>query len=48
VRGLWHAVRRVVLLAGATAIACWLAFQLDRSDVGLYDRMASTRSSRSG
>jgi branched-chain amino acid transport system permease protein len=30
---------RVVALAGATAFACWLPFQLERGDVGLYDRM---------
>ena len=31
--------RRAVLLAVATAFACWLPFQLSREDVGLYDRM---------
>lgn len=30
---------RVVALAGATVFACWLPFQLERGDVGLYDRM---------
>jgi branched-chain amino acid transport system permease protein len=30
---------RVVALVGATAFACWLPFQLERGDVGLYDRM---------
>jgi branched-chain amino acid transport system permease protein len=33
------AVGRVAGLAAATALACWLPFQLDRGDVGLYDRM---------
>ena len=27
-----------MLIAG-TAVACWLPFQLERGDVGLYDRM---------
>lgn len=31
--------RRLALLATATAVACWLPFQLSRTDVGLYDRM---------
>jgi branched-chain amino acid transport system permease protein len=31
--------RRVVILIALTAFACWLPFQLGRSDVGLYDRM---------
>ena len=30
---------RVVGVAAATAFACWLPFQLDLGDVGLYDRM---------
>jgi branched-chain amino acid transport system permease protein len=30
---------RVVGVVAATAFACWLPFQLDRGDVGLYDRM---------
>ena len=30
---------RVVGVVAATAVACWLPFQLDRGDVGLYDRM---------
>jgi branched-chain amino acid transport system permease protein len=30
---------RLLALAGATAFACWLPFQLDVTDVGLYDRM---------
>lgn len=30
---------RPLLLVAATAFACWLPFQLDRGDVGLYDRM---------
>jgi branched-chain amino acid transport system permease protein len=30
---------RVVALVGATVLACWLPFQLERGDVGLYDRM---------
>jgi branched-chain amino acid transport system permease protein len=30
---------RVVAIVGATALACWLPFQLDLGDVGLYDRM---------
>jgi branched-chain amino acid transport system permease protein len=34
-----HAVRRIAALAVATAFACWLPFQLDLADVGLYDRM---------
>jgi branched-chain amino acid transport system permease protein len=29
----------VVGVVAATAFACWLPFQLDRGDVGLYDRM---------
>ena len=33
------AVRRLVALAAATTFACWLPFQLERTDVGLYDRM---------
>jgi branched-chain amino acid transport system permease protein len=33
------AVGRIAALAIATAFACWLPFQLDRGDVGLYDRM---------
>ena len=33
------AVARVAALAAATAFACWLSFQLDSGDVGLYDRM---------
>lgn len=32
-------VARVVALVGATVFACWLPFQLERDDVGLYDRM---------
>jgi branched-chain amino acid transport system permease protein len=34
-----HAVGRIAALATATAFACWLPFQLDLGDVGLYDRM---------
>jgi branched-chain amino acid transport system permease protein len=30
---------RVAGIAAASAVACWLPFQLDRADVGLYDRM---------
>lgn len=30
---------RLFALAGATAFACWLPFQLEVTDVGLYDRM---------
>ncbi len=30
---------RPLVLVGATAFACWVPFQLDRGDVGLYDRM---------
>ena len=30
---------RLGALAAATAFACWLPFQLDMADVGLYDRM---------
>ncbi len=30
---------RIVGVAAATAFACWLPFQLDLGDVGLYDRM---------
>jgi branched-chain amino acid transport system permease protein len=30
---------RVAGIAAATAVACWLPFQLERADVGLYDRM---------
>jgi branched-chain amino acid transport system permease protein len=30
---------RIAALAGATAFACWLPFQLSTLDVGLYDRM---------
>jgi len=30
---------RVAGIAVATAVACWLPFQLERADVGLYDRM---------
>lgn len=33
------AVGRVAALTVATAFACWLSFQLDSGDVGLYDRM---------
>jgi branched-chain amino acid transport system permease protein len=32
-------VGRIAALATATAFACWLPFQLDLGDVGLYDRM---------
>jgi branched-chain amino acid transport system permease protein len=32
-------LRRVGVLALATAAACWLPFQLSRENVGLYDRM---------
>lgn len=32
-------LRRAVLLVVATAVACWLPFELSRDDVGLYDRM---------
>ena len=35
----WPAARRLVVLAAATAFACWLPFQLGLGDVGLYDRM---------
>jgi branched-chain amino acid transport system permease protein len=30
---------RLGVLVAATAFACWLPFQLERGDVGLYDRM---------
>jgi branched-chain amino acid transport system permease protein len=33
------AIARFAGIATATAAACWLPFQLDRTDVGLYDRM---------
>ncbi|HVH42771.1 MAG TPA: branched-chain amino acid ABC transporter permease [Labilithrix sp.] len=33
------AIARFAGIAAATAVACWLPFQLDRTDVGLYDRM---------
>ena len=35
----WPAPVRLALIAGATAFACWLAYQLAPFDVGLYDRM---------
>jgi len=34
-----EAIVRVVGVVAATAVACWLPFQLDSADVSLYDRM---------
>jgi branched-chain amino acid transport system permease protein len=33
------AAARLLALAAMTAFACWLPFQLERGDIGLYDRM---------